>query len=291
MRTIVKGFRVLLAAGICLGFAAGSVSSFDIRYDNEAEELHICNLTFDRCGEPAGIRIFPTIGLVNVQKPKKNQSADLDLTGVPVTFDECHRHNHSDIGSLIRITDLRTGEVTEEKKANFCMIDTHKVYRWAGEDLHDRCTFQGVSPGWGDFYERYTPGQNPAAPTDGQAVLFEIISVPQLIAGPYRNQVLIDIVGEDPDPSNNTFQEVIANNVPDDELNRLLEDNGLLKRVKKIRVLEFEDRIKDCFSEGSGGPPPGGDPGPPLPPCRPGQICPLPPIPCTGDICIVFLSL
>jgi hypothetical protein len=72
-------------------------------------------------------------------------------------FDSCHNHYH-----LMDLTAYELFEVTEEgvaqtitegRKQGFCMLDRNPIGDVQGEPTYT-CTYQGISSGWVDVYER-----------------------------------------------------------------------------------------------------------------------------------------
>jgi hypothetical protein len=171
----------------------GTVIVEDMNFDIDACEL------VEQCIGAAGsrrlLRFTTSVGNIG--------NADLDLGPVPppgvssgiFIWSECHMHHHVMGFADYTLTDA-TGVVTTGHKQGFCVEDDEQLEPL--EPAHYTCTFQGISVGWADVYDRGLPCQ-----------WIDVTDVP---SGTYTLSVTIDASGLLPDsnPDNNVWMTTVT---------------------------------------------------------------------------------
>ena len=92
--------------------------------------------------------------------------------GVCALFHPTHEHWHIDGSARYALLDLSGAEVEGTRKVSFCLRDSERLVGPAGANGADEETYlscardrpQGMSPGWGDLYDRDLDGQTLALP-------------------------------------------------------------------------------------------------------------------------------
>jgi hypothetical protein len=171
----------------------GTVIVEDMNFDIDACEL------VEQCIGAAGsrrlLRFTTSVGNIG--------NADLDLGPTPppgvssgiFIWSECHMHHHVMGFADYTLTDA-TGLVATGHKQGFCVEDDEQLEPL--EPAHYTCTFQGISVGWADVYDRGLPCQ-----------WIDVTDVP---SGTYTLTVTIDASGLLPDsnPDNNVWMTTVT---------------------------------------------------------------------------------
>ena len=92
--------------------------------------------------------------------------------GVCALFHPTHEHWHIDGSARYSLIDLAGDEVVGTRKVSFCLRDSQRLQSARGVQGSDKESFlscardqpQGISPGWGDLYDRELDGQALALP-------------------------------------------------------------------------------------------------------------------------------
>jgi hypothetical protein len=171
----------------------GTVIVEDMNFDIDACEL------VEQCIGSAGsrrlLRFTTSVGNVG--------NADLDLGPVPppgvssgiFVWSPCHMHHHV-MGFADYTLTNAAGVVTTGHKQGFCIEDDEQLEPL--EPAHYTCTFQGISVGWADVYDRGLPCQ--------------WIDVTDVASGTYTLTVTIDPDGLLPDsnPNNKVWMTTVT---------------------------------------------------------------------------------
>ena len=99
--------------------------------------------------------------------PQRDQTATTE-GGACVLFHPTHEHWHIDGSSRYELLDPTGTLVVGTRKVSFCLRDSDRVPGVDGRpQVYEACArdrIQGISPGWGDLYDRDLDGQTLALP-------------------------------------------------------------------------------------------------------------------------------
>ena len=66
----------------------------------------------------------------------------------------CHEHYHMKTMVRYRLLNLNYSQVLTGRKQAFCLRDNYPFTSWAGASKGFDCTFQGITAGWQDVYDK-----------------------------------------------------------------------------------------------------------------------------------------
>jgi len=78
------------------------------------------------------------------------------ITNPGMVFSECHQHYHFEDYADYRLLDMQGRLVARGHKQAFCLVDLYRPpgLNGASEPRFPSCSFQGISAGWADIYNR-----------------------------------------------------------------------------------------------------------------------------------------
>lgn len=135
---------------------------------------------------PPGQRSFEQVVSLDVDGDQvyevRRDTKTIAYDGVCVLFHPTHEHWHIDGSARYSLRNLAGDEVVGTRKVSFCLRDSSRLRGPAGETGSDeevyldcaRDRLQGISPGWGDLYDRELDGQTltlPPGMADGRYCL------------------------------------------------------------------------------------------------------------------------